>query len=207
MGAMCRELVPGVLVNGAPLTLPRRCSICTRHRTARPGWQLYEDQVLCVLEDQAREGQGRRAKRPLTLPVIHIETIEFVPGDEGTRDLVADGRTLGRVEVRHDAWTEITKSGRRYFARCSCGYASTTKVLERLALAAAVHHLSKVITEAKRNAQPKPPCSIEDAPARAYSGFDLQHRQAPSTKTSHPVSTLIAPAHVEDQLPGGAATG
>ena len=44
-----------------------------------------------------------------------------------------------------------TKSGRRFFVTCSCGYKSTTRRTEVDALGAAVHHALKAGQEARQN--------------------------------------------------------
>ena len=50
----------------------------------------------------------------------------------------------------HRAWIERTESGRRFVAKCECGYVSATRAIERTALSAAVHHVTGVIAQLKR---------------------------------------------------------
>ena len=66
----------------------------------------------------------------------------------------------------HDVSTHPspTSSSGRFFAECSCGYRSTTRINEELAAGAAYHHVMLVIREYRRNGI-KPP--IRDVEAQA----------------------------------------
>jgi hypothetical protein len=73
------------------------------------------------------------------------------------------------VGDRHDVLVDRTETGRRFIARCSCGYVSATRTMERLALSAGVHHIAKTAGEARRNGLPKPGASIDVGPTLAPS--------------------------------------
>lgn len=63
------------------------------------------------------------------------------------------GRRLGHTEVGVVA----TASGRRWFAYCACGWASTTGSTEVVSTQAAVHHVTKAIKDWHRSERPLPP--------------------------------------------------
>lgn len=57
-----------------------------------------------------------------------------------SRDVVDRARAAGCTSAE-----VVTRpSGTRYFARCSCGYESATRVSRSLAVEALAHHLAKV---------------------------------------------------------------
>ena len=60
-------------------------------------------------------------------------------------DLSRWGAALGHAAAR----VVPTKSGARFVGECSCGYKSTTRTSQRLAVDALIHHLYKVIRDAK----------------------------------------------------------
>lgn len=76
------------------------------------------------------------------------------------RDRHDDDRLAKQELARRLGHTEIgvmdTASGRRFFAYCSCGYASTTRATQRLAVEAAMAHIDSSIRAWHQSGLPLP---------------------------------------------------
>ena len=80
------------------------------------------------------------------------------PGPPFTARPALNGSTLNGVHTvtlgalpAHVVYVEPTESGARWSAKCTCGYRSTTRINDALALEAAVHHLRVTEQELRRN--------------------------------------------------------
>lgn len=58
--------------------------------------------------------------------------------------------TLGALPA-HVVYVEPTESAARWLAKCSCGYRSSTRINDELAIGAAAHHLRVEEREMRRN--------------------------------------------------------